>query len=88
VLLSPALGAVLMSASTVIVAVNARLLRLKKEPSSKALPRNLDSVISILAAVGTAEKSRARGRKNKGDQQGTGAPVPGSRFPAEDQSGG
>jgi Cu2+-exporting ATPase len=33
VLLSPALGAVLMSASTVIVAVNARLLRLKKEPS-------------------------------------------------------
>jgi Cu2+-exporting ATPase len=30
VLLSPALGAVLMSASTVIVAVNARMLRLKK----------------------------------------------------------
>jgi Cu2+-exporting ATPase len=30
VLLTPALGAVLMSASTVIVAVNARLLRLKK----------------------------------------------------------
>ncbi len=30
VLLSPALGAVLMSASTVIVAINARLLRLKK----------------------------------------------------------
>ena len=30
VLLSPALGAVLMSASTVIVAVNARLLRLRK----------------------------------------------------------
>lgn len=30
VLLSPALGGVLMSASTVIVAINARLLRLKK----------------------------------------------------------
>jgi len=30
VLLTPAMGAVLMSASTVIVAVNARLLRLKK----------------------------------------------------------
>jgi Cu2+-exporting ATPase len=35
VLLSPALGAVLMSASTVIVAVNARLLRLKAEPKSE-----------------------------------------------------
>jgi len=33
VLLTPALGAVLMSASTVIVAINARLLRLKKAPS-------------------------------------------------------
>jgi Cu2+-exporting ATPase len=33
VLLTPALGAVLMSASTVIVAINARLLRLKKRPS-------------------------------------------------------
>ncbi len=32
VLLTPALGAVLMSASTVIVAVNARMLRLKTEP--------------------------------------------------------
>ncbi len=32
VLLSPAVGAVLMSASTVIVAINARLLRLKAEP--------------------------------------------------------
>jgi Cu2+-exporting ATPase len=32
VLLSPALGAALMSASTVIVAINARLLRLKAEP--------------------------------------------------------
>ena len=30
VLLTPALGALLMSASTVIVAINARLLRLKK----------------------------------------------------------
>ncbi len=30
--LTPALGAVLMAASTVIVAVNARLLRLKAEP--------------------------------------------------------
>ena len=29
-LLAPALGAVLMAASTVIVAINARLLRLKK----------------------------------------------------------
>jgi P-type Cu2+ transporter len=34
VLLSPALGAVLMSASTVIVAINARLLRLKQPPST------------------------------------------------------
>ncbi|MGE0525791.1 MAG: copper transporter, partial [Bdellovibrionales bacterium] len=30
ILLSPALGAVLMSASTVIVAINARLLRLER----------------------------------------------------------
>jgi Cu2+-exporting ATPase len=30
VLLTPAIGAVFMSASTVIVAINARLLRLKK----------------------------------------------------------
>jgi Cu2+-exporting ATPase len=30
VLLSPALGAVLMSASTVIVAINARLLKIKR----------------------------------------------------------
>jgi len=33
VLLTPALGAVFMSASTVIVAINARLLRLKQPPS-------------------------------------------------------
>ncbi len=33
VLLTPAVGAVLMSASTVIVAVNARLLRLKRRPT-------------------------------------------------------
>jgi len=37
VLLTPALGAVLMSASTVIVAVNARLLKLKSEPKPKAM---------------------------------------------------
>ncbi len=36
VLLTPALGAVLMSASTVIVAINARLLRLKAEPKPEA----------------------------------------------------
>jgi len=30
ILLSPAIGAVLMSASTVIVAINARLLRVKR----------------------------------------------------------
>ncbi len=36
VLLTPALGAVLMSASTVIVAINARLLRLKAEPKTEA----------------------------------------------------
>jgi len=36
VLLSPAMGAVLMSASTVIVAINARLLRLKAEPKPEA----------------------------------------------------
>ena len=36
VLLTPALGAVLMSASTVIVAINARLLRLKAEPQPEA----------------------------------------------------
>jgi Cu2+-exporting ATPase len=35
VLLSPAFGAVLMSASTVIVAINARLLRLRAEPEAK-----------------------------------------------------
>ena len=36
VLLTPGLGAVLMSASTVIVAINARLLRLKAEPQPEA----------------------------------------------------
>ncbi len=36
VLLTPALGAVFMSASTVIVAINARLLRLKAEPKPEA----------------------------------------------------
>jgi Cu2+-exporting ATPase len=35
VVLTPAVGAVLMSASTVIVAINARLLRLKKSPSAE-----------------------------------------------------
>ncbi len=41
VLLTPALGAVLMAASTVIVAINARLLRLKAEPKpdTKAEPK-------------------------------------------------
>jgi Cu2+-exporting ATPase len=41
VLLTPAMGAVLMSASTVIVAINARLLRLKAEqrPEGKAEQR-------------------------------------------------
>jgi P-type Cu2+ transporter len=39
VLLTPALGAVLMSASTVIVAVNARLLRLKKSASAEEQER-------------------------------------------------
>ena len=41
VLLTPALGAVLMAASTVIVAINARLLRLKAEPQpdAKAEPK-------------------------------------------------
>jgi Cu2+-exporting ATPase len=43
VLLTPALGAVFMSASTVIVAINARLLRLKQPPSTgreQHTPRN------------------------------------------------
>jgi Cu2+-exporting ATPase len=35
VVLTPAVGAVLMSASTVIVAINARLLRLKKSPGAE-----------------------------------------------------
>jgi cation transport ATPase len=35
VLLTPALGAVLMSASAMIVAINARLLRLKKSPDAE-----------------------------------------------------
>jgi Cu2+-exporting ATPase len=41
VLLTPALGAVLMAASTVVVAINARLLRLKAEPKpeTKAEPK-------------------------------------------------
>lgn len=38
VLLTPALGAVLMSASTVIVAINARMLKLKTGPSPEANP--------------------------------------------------
>jgi Cu2+-exporting ATPase len=37
VLLTPALGAVFMSASTVIVAINARLLRLKQPPSTSSM---------------------------------------------------
>jgi Cu2+-exporting ATPase len=41
VLLTPALGAVLMAASTVIVAMNARLLRLKTSPGAK--PQRRDS---------------------------------------------
>ena len=36
VLLTPAVGAVLMAASTVIVAINARLLRIKSEPKADA----------------------------------------------------
>lgn len=36
VLLSPAMGAVLMSASTVIVAINARMLRIKTPPGAEA----------------------------------------------------
>jgi Cu2+-exporting ATPase len=35
IILTPAVGAALMAASTVIVAINARLLRLKSEPQSK-----------------------------------------------------
>lgn len=43
VLLTPAVGAVLMSASTVIVAINARMLKLKLPPSKgreQQTPRN------------------------------------------------
>ncbi len=36
IVLSPAMGAVLMSASTVIVAINARLLRIKTSPGTEA----------------------------------------------------
>jgi Cu2+-exporting ATPase len=43
VLLTPALGAVLMSASTVIVAINARLLRLKKTPSAEEREQDVSS---------------------------------------------
>jgi Cu2+-exporting ATPase len=43
VLLTPALGAVLMSASTVIVAINARLLRLKKSPSAEEREQDVSS---------------------------------------------
>ena len=41
ILLTPAIGAALMSASTVVVAINARLLRIKDEPKSgtKAEPQ-------------------------------------------------
>jgi len=46
VLLSPALGAVLMAASTVVVAINARLLKIKTDPQNKAgengSPSNID----------------------------------------------
>jgi len=40
ILLSPAIGAALMSVSTVIVAVNAGLLRLKDEPKSDSKAEN------------------------------------------------
>ena len=40
-LLTPALGAVLMSASTVIVAINARLLRLKKDQAAEKREQGL-----------------------------------------------
>ena len=42
VLLTPALGAVLMAASTMIVAINARLLRLGKRSTERGWPTNWD----------------------------------------------
>jgi len=51
VLLSPALGAVLMAASTVVVAINARMLKIKTDPQNKAgengSPGNKDQSSSI-----------------------------------------
>jgi len=43
VVLTPAVGAVLMSASTVIVAINARLLRLKKAPSAEGREQDVST---------------------------------------------
>src|SRR5664280_2645686 len=45
VLLTPALGAVLMAASTVIVAINARLLRLKKSPAAEKREQGVSSKV-------------------------------------------
>jgi len=60
VLLTPALGAVLMSASTVIVAINARLLKMKRQEDSKD-GHNLDCPM-----VGWSQGNERRSMMNQG----------------------
>jgi Cu2+-exporting ATPase len=63
VILTPAVGAALMAASTVIVAINARLLRLKSEPQSKVnvKPRsetNIETKLKEKAKTKPKEKAK------------------------------
>ncbi len=70
VLLTPALGVVLMSASTVIVAINARLLRLKQPLSTgreQHIPRNTKQgePVARAAPLGMLPLSGRRGESNQ-----------------------
>lgn len=65
VLLTPALGAVFMSASTVIVAINARMLRLQTGPKPEA--------------EATVEPKRGVGAKVEPKQETKAEPMPGAK---------
>jgi Cu2+-exporting ATPase len=66
VLLTPAVGAVLMASSTVIVAINARLLRLKAEPKS-------DAKVGPKPEVGSKPEAKPEA-KEKAKSEGSGEP--------------
>ncbi len=64
VLLSPALGAVLMAASTVVVAINARLLRIKTDPQNKAGEKGSPSDKEQSARIERKELETAKKKSN------------------------